>query len=371
MKGSVVSPLLRPFGLLLALAALFSLEGVAVAGDGNLKVIADGLDNPRGIAVGPRGSLYVTEAGRGGSAPCVPAPEGEGLVCAGKSGAVTKVAHGKQRRVLTGLPSTAGPEGSEATGPQDIALRRGRAHLVVGLAADPAVRAKLGAVGARLGRLYKISRFGRLRAVADLAGFEATENPDANQGGLPDSNPTSVISRRGRQVVVDAGGNDLLRVRRGRISTLAVFPFRAPSPGTPGLPPLQPVPTSVARGPDGAYYVSELTGFPFPVGGARIYRVVPGSKPEVIAGGFTNVIDLAFGPHGRLYVLEIAANGLLSGDPTGALIKVGRDGSRKTVASEGLVSPTGLAIDRKGAIFVSNHGTSAAEGQVVRVKPGR
>jgi glucose/arabinose dehydrogenase len=134
---------------------------------------------------------------------------------------------------------------------------------------------------------------------------------------------------------------------------------------------MQPVPTSVVVGPDGAYYVSELTGFPFPVGAARIYRVVPGSPPQVFASGFTNVTDLAFGPHGSLYVVEIAKNGLLSGDETGALIRVGRDGSRKTVASEGLVAPTGVAVARDGTVYVSNHGASAGVGEVVRVRPGR
>jgi hypothetical protein len=77
--------------------------------------------------------------------------------------------------------------------------------------------------------------------------------------------------------------------------------------------PMQSVPTSIARGPDGAYYLGELTGFPFPQGAARIYRVEPGRAPTVYAKGFTNVIDLAFGREGSLYVLEIVKDGLLAG----------------------------------------------------------
>jgi hypothetical protein len=322
----------------------------------------------------------VAEAGRGDSGPCIPAPEGEGMVCAGATGAVTKVSHGGQRRILSGLPSVASAgTGAEATGPQDVALRRfGGAYVVVGLGADPARRPEVGPLGAGLGKLYKLTRYGRLRTVADVAAYEAAANPDAGQPGAEvDSNPNSVTPDRGRPVVADAGGNDLLRVgRRGRISTLAVFPYRfvAAPPGIPGLPPevpMQPVPTSVVVGPAGAYYVSELTGFPFPVGAARIYRVVPGSPPQVFAAGFTNVTDLAFGPHGSLYVVEIAKNGLLSGDETGALIRVGRDGSRKTVASEGLVAPTGVAVAHDGTIYVSNHGASAGVGDVVRIGSGR
>jgi hypothetical protein len=75
----------------------------------------------------------------------------------------------------------------------------------------------------------------------------------------------------------------------------------------------------VVRGPDGALYVSELTGFPFPLGGARIYRVAPGSAPTVYATGFTNVIDLEFDSAGNLYVLEIDRNGLAMPEVVGRL----------------------------------------------------
>ena len=163
-----------------------------------------------------------------------------------------------------------------------------------------------------------------MRAVADISAYEAAANPD---GGAFDSNPNSVTTDWGRIYVVDAGGNSLLRVHRsGEISTVAVFPDRliTPPPGM-GLPdpfPMQAVPTNVVVGPDGALYVSQLTGFPFPIGAANVYRVEPGSEPEVYASGLTNVTDLAFDHHGNLYVVEFAANGLASGDPTGALIKI-------------------------------------------------
>lgn len=45
-----------------------------------------------------------------------------------------------------------------------------------------------------------------------------------------------------------------------------------------------------------------MTGFPFPIGGARVYRVEEGEDPEIYADGFTNIIDIAFGKDGSLYV---------------------------------------------------------------------
>jgi glucose/arabinose dehydrogenase len=52
-------------------------------------VIASGLDNPRGLAFGPEGALYVVEAGRGGDGPGTPFELfGDGS-CFGLTGAVT------------------------------------------------------------------------------------------------------------------------------------------------------------------------------------------------------------------------------------------------------------------------------------------
>jgi hypothetical protein len=78
------------------------------------------------------------------------------------------------------------------------------------------------------------------------------------------------------------------------------------------------VPTSVAVGPDGYYYVGELKGFPAPQNESRIWRIAPwaswaecGVDPDcelVFDGGFTSIIDMAFGPEGLLYVVELDEN---------------------------------------------------------------
>ena len=68
-------------------------------------------------------------------------------------------------------------------------------------------------------------------------------------------------------------------------------------------------------GPDGAYYVSELTGFPFVPGFSRIHRVVPGQPSTIYASGLTNVTDLAW-HDGDLYAVQIADAGLPGGPPS-------------------------------------------------------
>lgn len=115
--------------------------------------------------------------------------------------------------------------------------------------------------------------------------------------------------------------------QRGAINLLAKFKDRLVDGLAPGTQiQMQAVPISVATvGYDGSYYISQLTGFPFPKGAANIYRIDPrGGDPTVNASGLTNVTDLAF--NGReLYAVQISTEGLLTG-PTGSLVKVKRDG---------------------------------------------
>ncbi|HEY0345667.1 MAG TPA: ScyD/ScyE family protein [Solirubrobacteraceae bacterium] len=363
--------------LLFSILSVLALGPAAVAHAGTT-VVASGLDNPRGIDVDRHGFVYVAEAGRGGSGPCIPGAEGP-TQCIGRTGAITLVAYGKQQRIVSGLPSVADEgTGASALGPQDVDVGPlGFGSFVTGLGNDPSVRAQLGAGGSGLAELFAFTPHGDVVERADLGTYEAEHDPDADQPGSvhPDSNPTSVLKAGRGDVAVDAGGNDLLRVRaNGRIKTLAVFPSRfvdAPPPLglAPGTQiPMQAVPTAVTRGPDRAFYVSQLTGFPFPAGAANVYRVVPGSPPEIYASGLTNVTDLAFDAGGSLYVVEHAKNGLLSGDPSGEVIAIAPDGTRTSVASDGLVEPYGIAIGRRGEIYVTNKSRRSGEGEVLRLR---
>jgi hypothetical protein len=338
-----------------ALAAAFSGGGAAVTPPGT--VVMSGLDNPRHLEFGPEGALYVAEAGRGGSGPCIFIRGAN--QCAGTTGAVSRLWHGVQERVVDGLPSYAAASGNGATGPHGISLHgRGNAYVTLGLGGETTPPSAFRAImGQGFGRTVRFQPNGNWRYVEDVAAYEEAHDP---AGGLVDSNPYGILAQAGGRLTVDAGGNDLLRVHAsGRISTVATFPSR-PGRSTDS------VPTSVVRGPDGAYYVGELTGGPFTPGLARVYRVVPGHAPEVYGPTFSFIIDLAWGPDGRLYVLQFAS--LPGNSGPGILYRIEADGTKTPVVTD-LIAPGGVEFGADGALYISNKSVLAGAGEVLRFDP--
>ncbi|MEH1872816.1 ScyD/ScyE family protein [Nostoc sp.] len=370
-----------------------AISGMKAAEAASFSVIANGLYNAGGLSFSPDGNLYVTEAGIGGSGACVPPPSGQGdSLCYGTSGAVTKIENGKIERILTGLPSLALPDGTGASGPRDIQFdAQGKPYVLIGYGANPAFRDRnLGYtdLGKIIAPNFKTNSW---TSVADLANYELANNPDA---GDVSSNPLGFVIDGKKLVVVDAGANDLLSVNTDGSDLQAITTFPKdiltnpvfPPSGTPSNEPAQvpskgeaarspsqfatqAVPSNVTKGPDGAYYVSQFTGFPFPEGGAKIYRVGADGKPTVYADGFTQLTDLQFDSAGNLYALQYANQSAWKGNLDGSVIKIAPDGTRTTLLSgNGLVSPSALTIGADGAVYVTNRGDSPGFGQVLRIE---
>jgi hypothetical protein len=169
---------------------------------------------------------------------------------------------------------------------------------------------------------WHIDGDGNATLIANLFAFEAKYNPHPV---AVDSNPFDVEDAGdGEALVADAGGNTLLKINKhGKVKLVAVLPNELVSSANAeailgeDFPPLmdaQPVATSVAIGPDGAYYMGELKGFPAPLGESRVWRIEPnarnakcGQSPlcSIVLDGLTSIVDLVFGPDGRLYAAQI------------------------------------------------------------------
>jgi hypothetical protein len=244
--------------------------------------------------------------------------------------------------------------------------------------------------------LYRIWK-GQPKLVSNLFAFEEAQNPDGNDPF--DSNPFDVQSLGSKTaLVVDAGGNDLLKVSKdGKTRVLAVFPDEVVSTanikelaGCPdsqadfcGLPeemPAQATPTSVAVGPDGYYYVGELKGFPGPTNESNIWRVHPraswavcGESPKcvkVFDGGFTSIIDLVF-RKGKLYVVELD-------EASWAAVEIFQDGVGGTinacnvkrhtcrVVEEGIPQLTAITFDNRGRLWSTQNSLVPGGAEVVR-----
>ena len=210
--------------------------------------------------------------------------------------------------------------------------------------APPDAQAQQAAGAVPPASLVRLRPSGGFDVVADIAAYRQTDvDPDDLEDFADESNPHGLaLIGGGKALVVDAANNDLLLVdlKTGAITTVTRFrtelvpwpadlPF-GPPPATPW--PVESVPTSVAVGPDGAYYVTELEGFPFVEGRSRglrgveifgapqigaLYAVTRGTKTELVPGQLLAPGGVA-AADGGLYV----TTGTFFGEDAGSVVRV-------------------------------------------------
>lgn len=299
-------------------------------------VVWSGLTNPRGLALGPDDNLYIAEVG-----------------ATKDGGRVSRLrADGVHEIVASGLPYFV-HGGTEEVGTAGVVFRDRELYIVQGEGAGDLASALL--------RLHPDRD--AVDKVADLYFFEGRYNPD---GGERESNPFSAVYDAGTDVfyLTDGAANDLLRVHpTGDVEVVAVWQDNR-------------VPTGLARGPDGALYVSLFSPFPYDPNSGRIDRVTPDGAVQTAVANLTTPIGVSFDPNGTMYVLEFSAGFQLR--PTlgflpdsGRLLRVA-EGSREVIADR-LSFPTGVLARNDGSFLVSVHGafSKAGSGAVLRIVPCR
>jgi hypothetical protein len=252
-------------------------------------------------------------------------------------------------------------------------------------------------------KLYKIADR-KPHVVANLGRFEREVNPD---GDIVESNPFDLAKLGGNSVLIaDAAANALLVANReGEVDWVATLPEKvvptsnakdlAGCPNAPPeleeicvLPPEIPahaVSTSVAVGPDGAYYVTELIGFPAPLGESRVWRIEAGTRNahcdeaatdspcSVVADGFTSIVDINFGPDGTAYVVELDEASWLAVEvgpdamAGGTVNACDPDTWTCTESATDLTMPIAVAANASGAVFVAVSALIPGEAEVIEL----
>lgn len=345
---------------LAAPSAAISAPAAAPAAAARVSVFATGLDNPRGLAFGPDGKLYVAEGGRGGSrstvGQCRQVLAPIGPYSGGFTARISRVDRGGHRTtVASGLPSdqTSAASGSLVSGVSDVKfVGRTLYALIAGAGCSHGLRGTDNMI-------VRVGMGGHVTPVANLSRFIKThpvQNP-RTADFEPDGTWYSMVAARGALFAAEPNHGELDRVSlSGEVRRVVDV---SASQG-------HVVPTSVAYHA-GHFFLGNLGVFPVTPGSERVLELTS-TGLKMYAGGLTTVVGLAF-HGGDLFALELST---AAGGPTpgaGAIVRLDGSGGRHVVAS-GLTFPTAMAFGPDGAIYVSANGLGfpPGAGEILRIR---
>jgi hypothetical protein len=224
-------------------------------------------------------------------------------------------------------------------------------------------------------KILKVSSDGTSEVLADTLAFEEANNPGGEPGpdGI-DSNPWRLAKGPdGAVYISDAGANDVLKMveSTGELSLYAVFDMLGDS---------QPIPTGLAFAND-VLYVALLGPMFSTEPMAEIRRLDDlngdgdaldeGENTELI-GGLSTLTDVAIGPYGNLYFVEMFPGTLSRLDPTCWSADAPCTVDDRHVVATGLTAATAMTHDDNFDLLVATgpvnpDGPSLQTDRVVRV----
>ena len=277
-------------------------------------LLVSGLQGTMGSTVGPDGALYVVD---------------------GVAGEIVRVDRrtGRTTTFASGLPKRVANIG----GAMDIAFLRHTAYVLVTL-----VSPDVG--GSAIDGVYRMDGRHRFTVVADIGAWSLS-HPPVPPFFVPTGVQFALQPYRGALLVTDGHHNRVLRVTPdGRIAERIAFPNVAPT----GL---------AVRGR--TVYVAQAGPVPHLPDSGKIVAFEPGSRHATeIASGAPLLVDVEAGRGHALYALSQGhfTPGHPEGSPadpgTGALERVGRDGTMRSIAT-GLDRPTSLELVGEAAYVLT------------------
>lgn len=358
MKGIVALAALAALAAVSA-ALLFGAPAATAKAPGPTAgtMIVGGLINPRGMAMGPDGMLYVAEAGTGGSMTVTVGGEESQ---SGLTGRISKIdpATGARTTVVDNLPSNGTAE-EGSVGPAAVAFVGGQLYYV-----QTHGGAAYGFPDTPTG-VYRVDADGSTHLLADIGAFNIA-NPvevvanrsqaDIEAGG----NPYSMVERNGILYLADGNQNQVLSVTMdGQIHRVVDFRMHI-------------VTTGISYDINGPFFVATLGTFPFAPEDGRVYSVsYPGGTMNEVARGASALTDVAVSPAGQLYALQFAEQSTAPGPPftpfSGKVLRVNSDGTFTPIVT-GFTFTTSMLFSGD-TLFVANNGISPlGPGEIWEIK---
>jgi sugar lactone lactonase YvrE len=337
--------------LVVAVIGLVPPPRVAGAQAADYEVVATGLANPRGLAFGPDGALYVAEAGRGGEHE-VSAGYDQVPYHIGTTARVTRINFtGHVMTVMPRLPSVEARD--DIYGAAGVAFVGDSLYVLTA------------AGGRDVGNpdfdnaILRLSPNGKVTRVADVTEMNYERPPLARlndvradvEGGVP----FGLTAMGGRLYATDANLETVTEIGAdGSWRRLVELPYS------------NRVLVGLTPAPDGSLWVAEYGPVPHPPGGAKISRLTLDGEMSDAWTGLTLAIGVAFGPDGSAYALQFGTTSRTPGE--GSVVRRWPDGHLDTIAG-GLAFPTAITYGPDDNLYVTEmgHKSENETGRILRI----
>jgi hypothetical protein len=330
------------------------------------KVVATGLNDPRGLRFGPDDLLYVAEGGIGGThstiGQCTQVPAAGPYLGSNTGSRISRIDwQGVRSTVADNLPSSVtGPGGGNSiSGVADVQFI---GNTLYGLLTGAGCSHGVPDVPNQVFRVNPDKTWTMVANISDYLMNNPVANPDPDDFE-PDGTPYSMTSAHGELFVTQPNQQEVDRInpKTGKISRVVDISILHSGLGGHWIGP-----TSMVYH-DGNFYFGTLTPFPLVQGAAKVYKLSPDGTYSVFATGFTMILGVAFDNHDRLYVLENTVGFPFPTPGSGDVIRVDPSGKRQLITS-GLHLPTAMTFGPDGRLYISDWGIGPPGlGQIVQI----